>query len=76
MRKNKDFIEAVIKNKKQFKYSYRSASDPMDAFSDWEDYEPLTFDNIYHDPLIDCLKLQFKHTTIIINGLNTHKLRQ
>lgn len=76
MRKNKDFIEAVIKNKKAFKYCYRYASDLMCEFSEWEEYEPSTFDNVYHDPLIDCLKLQFKHTTIIINGLNTHKLRQ
>lgn len=76
MRKNKDFIEAVIRNKKEFKYSYRYASDPMDSFSQCTNYDPLTFDNVYHDPLIDCLKLKFRHTTIIINGLNSHKLRQ
>ena len=76
MKRNKAFIDAVIRNKKAFKYTYRLANNLMCEFTDWKEYDPQSFDADCLNPMIDCVKLKFNHTTIIINGLNTHKLRQ
>lgn len=71
MQQNKPFIDAVIRNRKDFKYSTRKHSDQIDQFSKLKKYEEKQFqDDVYHNDLIDCVKFKFNQTTFIINARN------
>lgn len=68
MIKNKDFIDALIKNKINFKFAVRSIADPQEKFSKFVPYTKEAEKIIYNSNLIDGLKLKFKHTTVEVNA--------
>lgn len=70
MLQNEDFINAIIRNKKDFEFSIRKATDEPD---DWQKFKPFTKgkseEEIYFNKsLTDGLKLKFEYTTVTINA--------
>lgn len=70
MLQNEDFINAIIRNKKNFEFSIRKATDEPD---NWQKFKPFikgkSEEEIYfNESITDGLKLKFEFTTLIINA--------
>lgn len=68
---DKELIDFIIENRAPFFYSFRTVLDSDDYFSKPESYDndPSRFNNtVYHNTLVDGLRLHFRYVTLFING--------
>lgn len=72
MEKNKDLIDFIILKRPVFSFGIRTIFDNEKQFTDLLEYsDPETFDKlVYHNTLVDGVKLKFKYCTLIINARN------
>lgn len=68
MIKNKNFINSLIKNKIDFKFSVRTIDSSERNYSEFIPYTKSSEKLIYNSKIVDGLKLKFKHTTVTINA--------
>jgi hypothetical protein len=68
MIKNKDFIDALIKNKVDFQFAVRTIASEEKEYSKFKPYTKESEKLIYNSKLIDGVKLKFRHTTVTVNA--------